>query len=290
MAFGLLNVDKPAGLTSHDVVGWVRRGTHIRKVGHAGTLDPMATGVLVLGLGPATRLSEYIMGHIKRYSAEIRLGIETTTYDAEGEVAAEHNPSGVTRGAVESALEAFRGEIMQVPPAYSAIKRNGVRLYKLARQGEEVEIEARPVTIESLRLTAWEPPIFRLEVVCSPGTYIRSLAHDIGQALEVGAHLSGLRRESVGAFTLDDAVTWDALTAAMESGDWERFLLPPERAVIDWPAVHLTPDQVEDVRHGRFIEMADDTLESARAHTPEGRLAALLEAQDGRWRPRKVFI
>jgi tRNA pseudouridine55 synthase len=290
MTFGLLNVDKPAGLTSHDVVGWVRRGTHVRKVGHAGTLDPMATGVLVLCLGPATRLSAYIMGHTKRYIADVRLGIETTTYDAEGEVVAECDPSGVTRGAVESALEAFRGEIMQVPPAYSAIKRNGVRLYKLARQGEEIKIEARPVTIESLRLTVWKPPVFRLEVVCSPGTYIRSLAHDIGRVLEVGAHLAGLRRESVGAFTLGDAVTWDALTAAMESGDWERFLLPPERAVIDWPAVPLTPEQVEDVRHGRFIDRVDDTLMVARAHTPDGRLAALLEAQDGRWRPRKVFI
>ncbi|MBN1681723.1 MAG: tRNA pseudouridine(55) synthase TruB [Anaerolineae bacterium] len=289
--FGLLNIDKPEGPTSHDIVAWVRRLTRVKKVGHAGTLDPLATGVLVLCLGQATRLSEYAMGSRKTYRARAHFGVETDTLDASGNVIAE-NFYPVSREAVEQALDGFRGDIEQVPPIYSALKRDGRRLYDLARAGQHIELESRPITIFALDLVAWDFPYVTLDVTCSPGTYIRSLARDLGQVAGVGAHLAALQRTASGAFTVDEAVQWPDFEAAVEAGTWRDLLLPPDLALADLPAVHLNPDQTEDVRHGRSVRLGDSfepVHDLARAYDPGGRFFAVLERRDERWKPHKVF-
>lgn len=289
-AFGLLNVYKPAGPTSHDLVAWVRRGTGVKKVGHGGTLDPAATGVLVLCLGPATRLSEYLLGSPKTYVARVHFGVQTNTYDAEGEIVA-RDPRPISREQVEAALTGFRGPIAQVPPLYSAIKRGGRKLYELARAGQTVELEARPVTIHRLELLAWEPPVATLEVVCSAGTYIRSLAHDLGQAVGVGAHLAALERTASGRFTAAEAVPWERLAAAMADGTWRAYLLPPDLALADYPAVHLDAAEADDVRHGRKVPVAPEVARAtlARAYDSDGQFIAVLERRALWWQPLKVF-
>jgi tRNA pseudouridine55 synthase len=286
--FGLLNIYKPSGPTSHDMVARVRRGTSEKKVGHAGTLDPMATGVLVLCLGQATRLSEYVMESPKLYRARVRLGITTNTYDAEGDITAE-NATPVMQKTVEAALQAFRGEIQQIPPMHSAIKQGGKKLYELARAGQEVEREARAVTISRLDLTAWEPPFLSLEVACSPGTYIRSLAHDLGQAVGVGAHLAALERAASGSFTAENAVHWPDFEAAMQAGTWRDHLLPPDRALLSYPAIHLSPADAEHIHHGRAIPARDPGGSLARAYNAGGQFCAVLERRGAWWKPIKVF-
>ncbi len=285
--FGFLNVDKPAGMTSHDVVARLRRALKIKKVGHAGTLDPLATGVLVVCLGPATRLSEYAMHTHKRYRAEVHLGVTTDTYDAEGEIVAEADAGPITREMVEAELAAFTGDIEQIPPRYSAIKQGGRKLYQMARAGEAIEVEPRHVTIHALSLTAWNPPRLTLDVTCSAGTYIRSLAYDLGQRLGVGAHLSGLRRIASGAFTIEQAVPLDDLLAAPD--DWQRHLLPPDTVLGHLPAVQLDEQTTADVTNGRAIPREDDADE-ARAYAVDGRLVAILRARGENWQPHKVFI
>lgn len=289
--FGLLNVHKPPGPTSHDIVAAVRRGTDVKKVGHAGTLDPMASGVLVLCLGPATRLSEYVMESRKTYRARVRFGVETDTYDADGGVITETDRP-VARETVEAALVVFRGPVEQVPPMYSAIKQGGKKLYELARDGQEVERPARSVTIFQLELLAWEPPDAVLDVICSPGTYIRSLAHDLGAAVGVGAHLAALERTASGPFMAANAVDWAAFQAAMDADTWRDALLPPDMALIDAPAVYLSPEDAGHVRHGRLIAAAPDIHPAAlaRAYDPDGRFFAVLERRDENWKPGKVFV
>lgn len=287
--FGLINVYKTSGPTSHDIVARVRRGTGIKKVGHAGTLDPLAVGILVLCLGPATRLCGYVMHSRKTYRARVQLGVTTETYDAEGDVTAEnHRP--VAREDVLAALEQFRGDILQVPPMYSAIKQDGRKLYELAREGEEVERPPRPVTIHRLELRVWEPPFFTLEVGCSSGTYIRSLAHDIGQALGVGAHLAALERTGTGQFTTQNAVMWEDLEAAMLAGTWHDYLLPADLALPDAPAVHLDAEKTAFVRNGRLIPANGATTgDIARAYDPAGQFFAVLARHEDHWKPDKVF-
>ncbi len=283
--FGFLNIDKPQGMTSHDVVACIRRGLKFKKVGHAGTLDPMATGVLVICLGRATRLSEYAMRSRKRYRAVVALGAATTTYDAEGDVVSQQDGSGISREEVESALANFRGEIAQLPPMYSAIKRNGRKLYELAREGQEVEREARQVTIHALTLTEWSAGQFMLDVECSPGTYIRSLAHDLGQTVGVGAHLSGLARTASGAFTLDQAVDLDTAVA-----DWPAHVMPPDTPILDMPAVRLDSTDTDHILHGRVVRIQSEG-ERTRAYNAAGEFLAILKKiDDGVWRPDKVFF
>jgi tRNA pseudouridine55 synthase len=287
MMDGILNLDKPKGMTSHDVVDRVRAVARQRRVGHAGTLDPMATGVLLVCLGRATRLAEYLMASPKTYRARIRLGIATDTYDAEGQVT-EERPVEVTRSDVEATLDQFRGRILQIPPMYSAIKRKGQPLYRLARQGITVEREPRPVEIYELRLTGWEPPDLMLEVTCSPGTYIRSLAHDLGQALGCGAHLTGLVRLASGDFRLEDAVPLEELTPER----LPEVLLPLDAALRRYPALHLDEQTARAVRSGRAITGPPPEEEPlARAYGPDGSFLAVLEYQPDRgvWHPRKVF-
>lgn len=286
IAAGFLNINKPLGITSHDVVARVRRGLKIKKVGHAGTLDPLATGVLVVCVGYATRLSEYAVDSRKRYRARVHLGVTTESYDAEGDIVARCDASEVGRDDVQRILPAFTGEIEQLPPMYSAVKQGGRKLYELARAGQTVERKSRTVRIYNLELIAWEPPEFTLDVECGAGTYIRSLAYDIGDALGVGAHLSGLTRTGSGSFSVEDAVSLDDLLV----GDWRAFLQPPDSVLMDYPALHLDRARADDVRHGRAVANTDGAeAEFARAYAPDGTFIAVLKAADGLWRPHKVF-
>ncbi len=285
---GFLVVDKPLGMTSHDVVARIRRGAHLKRVGHAGTLDPMATGVLVICIGAATRLSEYVMASRKYYAATVRLGVETDTYDAEGQIIATAPVDHLACEAVERALIAFQGEQDQVPPMYSAIKQGGKKLYELARKGETVQRKARRIWME-VRLLGCAPPDIQLGVTCSPGTYIRCLAHDLGAALGVGGYLIALRRLRSGA--LDNPVPWETLSAAMADGTWQRYLVDERAALPGLPELTLDSAQAQDVLHGRPIPCPDSIAEGlpCRAYTPEGRFIAILERQGERWRPLKVF-
>lgn len=288
---GFLNVAKPAGLTSHDVVARIRRlvGRKV-KTGHAGTLDPAATGVLPIALGQANRLIPYLSESHKGYRAGVCLGITTTTEDAEGEVVQQKPVAPLDEALVEQVLQSFRGDIMQVPPMYSALHHQGKRLYELAREGKTVAREPRPVTIAQLTLLhlTQESPHMTLDVVCSKGTYIRSLARDIGEALGCGAHLLWLERTSVGPFTLDTAIPLETL---MDQPDTlTNHLLPPEIAVLDWYQVTLDDTQSKLVRNGQQIPLAiPENHHVVRAHQPDGSLLALLRRKGEVWQPERVF-
>lgn len=290
-AFGVIVVDKPEGPTSHGVVSIVRKGTGVLKVGHAGTLDPRASGVLVLCLGPATRLSEYLSSSIKLYEAKVRFGESTETYDAEGATTSSTGevPSDEQ---VDSALDRFRGEIQQVPPPYSAIKLKGKKAYELAREGKPVELDARNVTVYELTKLQYVPPELSIRVECSAGTYIRSLAHDLGETLGTGAHLSALRRIRAGPFGLEDAVTLDELEKAMRRGEWQDWMRPASEALPDLPIVKVEAPELDRIRNGLRIPADDQAAGMARALAPDGQLVAILvSAEDGReWQPRKVFL
>jgi len=290
--YGFLNINKPLGMTSHDVVARVRRllrqAIGSKKVGHAGTLDPLATGVLVVCVQQATRLSDYAMHGTKQYRAEITLGISTETYDAEGDITAQVDASAITLDQIMGVLPQFTGDIQQLPPMYSAIKKEGKKLYELARAGKTVELEARPVTIHNVEVLDWQSPQLTVTVTCSPGTYIRSLAHDLGQALGVGAYLSGLIRTRSGTFSLENAVELDAL---MDDDKWQQHIIPPRIALADLPAIHTTADQWQELVHGRYIErQEDDPSERAFAYTPDGQLGAILQQRGSHWKPNKVLL
>jgi tRNA pseudouridine55 synthase len=291
---GFLVIDKPQGCTSHDVVAKLRRALgpprSAPRVGHAGTLDPLATGVLVVCLGAATRLSEWATADEKRYFAEVRLGVETDSFDADGAVVAER-PVAVTPEQVEAALAGLRGTIEQVPPSHSAIKVGGRKLYELARRGRAVEVPSRTVTVHELRLLELDPPRLRLEVRCSKGTYVRSLAHDLGRRLGCGAHLSGLRRTASGGFTLAQAHRLEDAVAALRAGRGAELTLPLESAILDFVRIDLDDAAAARLRRGQPIEgrPADGGAGLGRAHGPDGRLVAVVEPRDGRWWPRKVL-
>lgn len=292
LVFGLLNIDKPSGPTSHDIVQGVRRGVGERRVGHAGTLDPLAGGVLVLALGPATRLIEYLIGSQKSYRALIKLGVSTDTYDSEGSIIEEHAvPPDLTEIQVRAALAAFKGEVEQTPPVYSSIKIGGKSAHARVRAGETVELKPRRIRIDSIDLLAFTPPTLELMVTCSAGTYIRSLAHDLGKALGCGAMLAGLTRTESGHFHLQDAVSWDALQAAFEDGSWRDHLLPADWALEGTPQIRLNPEDTEKIRNGMPIQGTPLDKGLGRAYTPDGQFIAVLNAdpENGQWRPKKVF-
>ena len=293
---GILNVDKPPGMTSHDVVDEIRRLAGQRKVGHAGTLDPMATGVLLVCLGKATRVAEYLMQGRKRYRAGIVLGATTDTYDAEGQITSGSGETDYTRDEIQAALTPFVGNIEQVPPMYSAIKREGQPLYQLARQGKTVERSPRPVQIDSIELLDWTPPTLSIIVTCSPGTYIRSLAHDLGQILGCGAYLASLVRLGSGRFTLEDATSLDRLAEAFEHGQEDKYLLALDEAFFEWPAAVVGGEAARQIAHGQAMmlrslnpDQTDGAM--ARAYGPEGDFLAILiyDAAAALWRPKKVF-
>lgn len=246
MSDGVLVIDKPAGMTSHDVVDEIRRRFSTRKVGHGGTLDPDATGVLIVGLGRATRFLAYAQAGFKRYRAVARFGITTDTQDASGTVMSEAEPS-FGRADLTNTLAAFTGEIQQVPPMVSALKVGGERLYEMARRGEEVERASRTVTVADLTLADLDMPEATLDITCSGGTYVRTLIHDLGRALGCGAHMKSLRRVEAGGFSLSDAV---ALHAA-GPGD----LRPLAEAVAALPRLEAGAQEAEDVSHGRSLQI-----------------------------------
>lgn len=294
---GALVVDKPVGMTSHDVVQAIRNGTGLRRAGHTGTLDPRASGVLVILVGPAVRLSEYVSASDKRYQAIIRLGGTTDTFDAEGKFTPTKDPVNVTEAEFEEALKTFVGEIEQVPPAHSAVKVGGRKAYDMARNGEEVTLEPRKITVHHLEVLEWTPPEVVIDVHCSSGTYVRSLANDLGQKLGSGAYLVGLRRTKSGKFTLRDATPLRKLQEAFTAGNWYQFLIPAAEALGDWPSIELSPDEVEGVRHGHRVKAkeADTVNEKVRGISTQGELVALMELTiqaDGskEWQPKKVFF
>src|SRR5262245_40215286 len=283
---GLVVVDKPAGITSHDVVGRCRRIFGTRKVGHAGTLDPMATGVLVVGIDRATKILGMLTATDKSYAATIRLGQTTSTEDAEGEVLQTVPATGIDEAQIEVAVAALRGEVDQVPSAVSAIKVDGQRAYKLAREGQAVELKARRVRIERFDALAvrrdGEFLDVDVEVDCSSGTYIRALARDVGAALGVGGHLTALRRTRVGRYGLDEAHTLDALA---EEARLSYSL--DEACLVGFARRDLSADETEDTRRGRPLKAAGiDGVYAATA--PDGRVIALL--QDGSSRTKSVVV
>ncbi len=293
---GVLVVDKPVGYTSHDVVQIIRRGTGIRRAGHTGTLDPRASGVLVVLIGPAVRLSEFVSASDKRYQATIRLGASTDTYDSEGQVLETQTPrvpvEEITEEEFNRVLQSFVGEIEQVPPPYSAVKVKGKKAYEIVREGEEVDLAPRLIKVYSLDVLEWAPPEVVIDIYCSSGTYVRSLANDLGKALGTGAHLVGLRRTRSGRFTLRDAVPLRRLEEAFAAGNWYRYLIPAAEALADWPMVELNAEEVELIRHGHRIPAEPGRTGWARAVSQQGDLVALIEVDEAtqEWQPRKVFF
>ncbi len=291
---GILNIDKPAGSTSLEMVNLVRRLSGQRRVGHAGTLDPGATGVLPLCLGQATRIIPFLVDAAKIYRAEVELGVTTTTYDAEGEITVRIDPSSVAMEQVEKVLPSFIGSILQIPPMYSAVKHQGRRLYDLARAGIDVERKKRRADIFRLELLQWQPPFFTIEIECGKGTYIRSLVHDLGQALGCGSHLRNLVRLRSGLFDIGDSLTIPQLKDAFHHGYWQNLLYPMDVVLEHWTAAILSPEQEQDVRWGRPLaldEEGDKDKARCRAYSLDGRFLAVLSfvAERGLWRPEKVF-
>jgi tRNA pseudouridine55 synthase len=254
---GLIVIDKPSGITSHDVVARVRRLIGEKSCGHLGTLDPMATGVLPLVLGRFTRISQFYGDSPKSYEGEIRLGFATDTYDAEGEPATSPSPVRVSLEVVNSAASAFLGDIQQLPPPYSAKKIAGVPAYKLARRDQPVELKPVPVTVHQFEITSLEGDRASFRARVSSGTYIRSLAHDLGQRLGCGAHLSALRRTQVAEFLPEDLRTFDQLEAAIASGALESISVHPRRILPDMPCVSATEENVAWIRNGRAINLPE---------------------------------
>lgn len=250
---GVFNIDKPAGLSSHDVVNQVRRLVGIRRVGHAGTLDPLATGVLLVCVGVATRIVEYLQVGRKVYQADLVLGTTTTTYDAEGEVVSTTPLPALTVAELEAALQPFTGDIWQRPPAFSAVKQGGRPLYALARAGIAVESEPRRVTIHRMEVLDWQPPHLHLRITCSPGTYIRSLAHDLGQQLGCGAYLHGLRRLASGTWRVEDAVRLDDLMAA--GACWQPYLHGLPAALAMFPPLVVGSEEARRFVLGQVVQL-----------------------------------
>ena len=289
---GVLVVDKPIGLTSHDVVQIIRRGSGIRRAGHTGTLDPRASGVLVVLIGPAVRLSEYVSASDKRYQATIRLGSTTNTFDAEGEITSSSPVDELPEEEFDAILQQYVGEIQQTPPPYSAVKVKGRKAYEMARKGEEVKLEPRTINVYSLEVLEWAPPEAVIDVYCSSGTYVRSLANDLGESLGTGAHLIGLRRTKSGRFTLRDAVPLRRLQESFDAGNWYEFLIPAAEALGDWPMIELNADDVELVRHGHRVPAEPGLEGMVRGVSEQGDLVALMELDEEKqeWQPRKVFF
>lgn len=288
MASGILVIDKPAGWTSMDVCAKLRGVFHEKRVGHGGTLDPMATGVLPVFIGRATRAVEFAEKSDKEYAAELKLGVITNTQDISGEIL-EKRPVSVTREELEQVLEDFRGDILQVPPMYSAIKINGKKLYELARKGREVERPARPVTIKSLELVEQQAKdLYTIRVRCSKGTYIRTLCHDIGQALGCGGCMASLRRTMAAGFTLNDSVPLEQVQLAE---DPTALLLPVDCFFDDRPVFVLKSAEAEKkVRNGMTAVLPDLAPGEYRVYGRDGEFLALCRAQGGKLSTIKSFF
>ena len=292
---GILVLDKPQGISSNEALQQVKRLFGAQKAGHTGSLDPLATGVLPLCFGEATKFSQFLLASDKKYWVRVQLGVATTTGDSDGEITSRTNADHVTQADVERCLDDFRGEIEQLPSMYSALKHNGQPLYKLARQGIEVEREPRRVEIYSNELVKFEAQQFELELHCSKGTYVRTIAEDIGAQLGVGAHVIALRRRSAGPFTEEDVITLPQLQEEREKGSLDKFLRPIASAVDQWPVVKLTEATSFYLRQGQPVQVP---------HAPTSGWVRLCEADgeqehfvgvgevldDGRVAPRRLVV
>ncbi len=300
---GILSIDKTKGETSFSVVAAVRRLTRERRVGHGGTLDPLATGVLPVLLGRATRVAEFLLDHPKKYRAEIHFGLTSDSGDADGKISPGGDVSGIDGAAVQSALKTFVGEIKQTPPMFSALKHKGTPLYELARAGITVDRAERTVEIHGITLVSWNTPLATIDVVCSRGTYIRTLAEDLGHALSCGAYVSGLRRISYGPFEEKNSVTLDKFREVVGLGVWPQLLYPVDACLANLPRMDLSAPIAEFVRHGRPFsprDVADGLAPSAearnrvrhRAYTLDGCFLGVLvfNSEKDEWQPEKVFL
>jgi tRNA pseudouridine55 synthase len=290
---GVLNIDKPRGITSHDVVLQVRRLLREKRIGHTGTLDPLATGVLVLCLGKATRIAQYLEAGEKEYTAEMRLGIVTDTLDAEGRVLENIQYQSPNLSHVLDVLGRFTGAITQTPPVYSAIKVGGIASYKLARLGKAAPLKPRPVTIHALELLEYNDPLVRLSVRCSKGAYIRTLCSDIGAALGTGAHMTNLRRTASGSFRIEDSVTLDQVTMAASEGGVGDMIISMNRALENIPFISVNADDSTKIANGVRITGREAIFrvdrDLVRIHDHSGELLALGSTRNGELRPLTVF-
>ena len=295
---GFINLYKPSGPTSMDMVRQMKRLTRKRKrVGHGGTLDPLAEGVLAICFGQATRLMEYLVDGDKEYSMEVHFGITTSTYDGEGEVVKSADPSGVSLDAVEEAIKSFQGTIYQTPPIYSAIKVGGRRLYDLARSQVQVECKPRKVRVTSIKTLELALPLLRLKVESGRGAYMRSLAHDLGEALGCGGYLSSLVRLRSGPFKVEDAVTLDRVQDAGQPDSWKAYLQPPDFVLLHMKGAVVGKAAERYIRSGQAISLPPQIgayagyLESYRLYTQEGCFLAVVTYDKPRnqWKPYKVF-
>lgn len=292
---GILNINKPAGKTSFGMVALVKRLTGERRAGHAGTLDPNATGVLPVCLGQGTRIVEFLMDTTKTYRAQIELGTATDTYDHSGKIIYQGDISDININKVEQALEQFRGDIEQIPPMYSAVKHQGKPLYKLARAGTTVQRKSRKVTIHRLELISWQSPMVTLEIECSKGTYIRSLAHDLGEALGCGAYLKDLVRTRYGIFDINEAISLTQLEESVKHGDWQQYLYPIDSVLQDIPALTVDEGEEAAIKTGSLLKNVssdNDKEKYLRAYSRDRRFLAILthDKYKGGWRPKKVFV
>jgi len=307
---GILNINKPRGETSFRIVALVRRLTSERRVGHAGTLDPEATGVLPICLGKGTRVVSFLVEATKTYRAQIELGVTTDTYDASGKVIERKDPSAVSREELEPALASFCGTTKQTPPMYSAVKHHGKRLYQLARDGIKVKPRSRLVKIHHLELIDWQPSVVTIEVVCGKGTYIRSLAHDLGQALGCGANLKSLVRLRCGSFEIKDAISIPQFEEAIRYGYWQHLIYPIDTELLNWTAIIVSDTTAHTLRNGRPLVLENinrinstgnfeqqtppsPTFQNyCRAYTPDGSFLAVLHfnSEKRQWQPEKVFL
>ncbi len=293
---GILNINKPTGQTSYAVVAMVKRLTGEKRVGHTGTLDPMASGVLPVCLGQATRLVEYLMSATKTYLAEIEFGITTDTYDKEGTVIRRNDSSHITLDQISAALQPFIGEIQQTPPMYSALKHHGKPLYEFARAGVTVAVKSRPAFIQSIEVKDWQPPVLTVEVICGKGTYIRSLANDLGEKLGCGAMLRNLIRTRVGIFDYAGALTPEQLKESVQTGYWENLLYPMDSILGDWQAVVVGAGMEKAIRCGVPVDFSkapgvNKEKRFARAYTLNGDLLGVMrfDKEKQLWQPEKVF-
>jgi len=307
---GILNINKPWGKTSFSVVAMVKRLTGERRVGHAGTLDPAATGVLPICFGQGTRVIEFLVEATKAYRAEIELGVATDTYDASGRIIQRGDPSGISQGQLESALSSFCGLIRQIPPMHSAVKYQGKPLYELARAGITVERRSRIAKIRKLELVDWQLPVATIEIVCGKGTYIRSLAYDLGQTLGCGAYLKSLIRLRCGPFEIRDAVSVPQLEDAFRYGYWQSLIYPIDSVLLHWAAMVVNNDAGQSIKNGRplvlengeegegnsYLEQripAGSSSENrCRVYALDGRFLGVLRFNPERrhWQPEKVFL
>lgn len=286
---GVVLLDKPYGISSNQALQRVRQLFNARKAGHTGTLDPFATGMLPLCLGEATKTSAFLLDAHKAYRATAVLGIQTDTGDLQGKVVQTLPVPGIDEQSVLDVLAGFAGEIEQIPPMYSALKRDGKPLYELARQGIEVKREPRSVTIHQLRLVAWQSPNLTFEVVCSKGTYVRTLGENIASQLGCCAHLSQLRRRWVAPFEGSDMVSLDDLESAAGQGLLSEQLLPADAALPDWPVVRLGPEDVATFNVGNAIAWPGAGDGNVRVHSHSGDVLGLAKLREGQLQPKRVF-